>query len=122
MGAPEIRSDMSVTIFLSDPGEYDGGELTLEYPSGEVRRVKEAKGTLVCYPSGVLHYVTPVTRGTRHAAVTWLHSFIRTPQQRDLLASVVTLSERMREQEGLSENYMELVSIQNNLLRMWSEL
>jgi PKHD-type hydroxylase len=48
MGSPEIRTDLSVTIFLSDPADYDGGELTLEYSSGEVRKVKERKGTLVC--------------------------------------------------------------------------
>jgi PKHD-type hydroxylase len=121
MGSPEIRTDLSVTIFLSDPADYDGGELTLEYSSGEVRKVKERKGTLVCYPSGVLHYITPVTRGARYAAITWLQSFIRSPQQRDLLTSLVALSDRVKKQEGLSDNYTDLISIQNNLLRMWSE-
>ena len=121
MGSPEIRTDLSLTIFLSDPADYDGGELTLEYSSGEVRKVKERKGTLVCYPSGVLHYITPVTRGARYAAITWLQSFIRSPQQRDLLTSLVALSDRVKKQEGLSDNYTDLISIQNNLLRMWSE-
>lgn len=121
MGSPEIRTDLSVTIFLNDPADYEGGELTLEYSSGEIRMVKEKKGTLVCYPSGVLHYVTPVTCGTRYAAITWLQSFIRSPQQRDLLASLVALSDRLKKQEGISEDYTELISIQNNLLRMWSE-
>jgi PKHD-type hydroxylase len=121
MGSPEIRTDLSVTIFLNDPGDYEGGELTVEYATGEVRKVKEEKGTLVCYPSGVLHYVTPVTSGARYAAITWLQSFIRSPQQRDLLGSLVALSDRVKKQEGISENYTELISIQNNLLRMWSE-
>ena len=121
MGSPEIRTDLSLTVFLNDPADYDGGELTLEYSSGEVRKVKEKKGTLVCYPSGVLHSVTPVTRGVRYAAITWLQSFIRSPQQRDLLTSLVALSDRIKKQEGISENYTELISIQNNLLRMWSE-
>ena len=121
MGSPEIRTDFSITIFLNSPADYDGGELTLEYSTGEVRKVKERKGTLVCYPSGVLHYVTPVTRGARYAAITWLQSFIRTAQQRDLLASLVGLSNRLKAKEGLSDTYTELISIQNNLLRMWSE-
>jgi PKHD-type hydroxylase len=69
----------------------------------------------------VLHYVTPVTRGARYAAITWLQSFIRSPQQRDLLTSLVALSDRVKKQEGLSDNYTDLISIQNNLLRMWSE-
>jgi PKHD-type hydroxylase len=85
----------------------------------------------------VLHYVTPVTRGARYAAITWLQSFIRSPQQRDLLTSLVALSDRVKKQEGLSDNYAlsdrvkkqeglsdnytDLISIQNNLLRMWSE-
>lgn len=121
IGSPEIRTDLSLTIFLNDPSEYDGGELTLEQPSGEVRRIKEEKGTLVCYPSGVLHYVTPVTRGARIAAITWLQSYIRSPQQRELLASLVALSSRIKASEGMSQTYTELISIQNNLLRMWSE-
>jgi len=121
IGSPEIRTDLSVTIFLSDPADYDGGELTIEYVSGEVRKLKERKGTLVCYPSGVLHRVTPVTRGARYAAVTWLHSVIRSPQQRDVLASVAALSERIKARDGVSDDYTELVSVQNNLLRMWAE-
>ncbi len=121
VGSPEIRTDLSLTIFLNDPSEYDGGELTVEYPSGEVRRIKERKGTLVCYPSGVLHYVTPVTRGARIAAITWLQSYIRSPQQRELLASLVALSNRIKATEGMSQTYTELISVQNNLLRMWSE-
>lgn len=121
MGAPEIRTDLSVTLFLNDPADYDGGELTLEYSSGETRKLKEQKGTLVCYPSGVLHYVTPVTRGARYAAITWLQSFIRSPQQRDVLASLNALSNRIKAREGVSDTYTELISVQNNLLRMWSE-
>lgn len=121
MGTPEMRTDLSVTVFLSDPSEYEGGELTLEYSSGETRKIKEKKGTLVCYPSGVLHYVTPVTRGARLAAITWIQSFIRSPQQRDLLTSLVTLSNRIKAAEGITDTYTELVSIQSNLLRMWSE-
>lgn len=122
IGAPEIRTDLSVTVFLNDPDEYEGGELTLEYPSGETRKLKEKKGTLVCYPSGVLHYVTPVTQGTRYAAITWVHSFIRSPNQRDVLASLVALSTRLKATEGMSDTYTELISIENNLLRMWSEI
>ena len=119
IGRPEIRTDFSVTVFLSDPDEYDGGELTVEYPSGEVRRVKEQKGTMVCYPSGVLHYVTP--RGARVAAITWVQSCIRSPRQRDVLTNLVALYTKVKEKEGLSDTYTELLSIHQNLLRMWSE-
>lgn len=121
LGRPEIRTDFSVTVFLSDPEDYDGGELTMEYPDGTVRRLKEKKGTLVCYPSGVLHHVTPVTRGARVAAITWLQTAIRSPRQRDILASLVSLYTKVKEKEGLSDTYTELLSIHQNLLRMWAE-
>ncbi|MEE8635892.1 MAG: Fe2+-dependent dioxygenase [Acidiferrobacterales bacterium] len=121
MGKPEIRTDLAVTVFLNDPDEYVGGELTLEYPSGEVRQIKPKKGTLVCYPSDVLHHVTPVTDGARYAAITWIQSIIRAPHQRNLLASVIALSNRIKATDGVNETYAELVCIQNNLLKMWAE-
>ena len=120
IGRPEIRTDLSITVFLNDPAEHHGGELTLTYPSGEVHRIKEDKGTMVCYPFGVMHCVTPVTRGARLAAVTWFQSHARSAKRRDLLATLV-LYNKIREEEGLSEKYTELVGIHNNLLRMWSE-
>jgi len=121
MGRPEIRTDVSITVFLSDPADYDGGELTLEYPTGEVRRLKEPKGTLVCYQSQVLHYVAPVTRGARLAAVTWVQSYVRAEDRRSVLASTLALSQRIKAREGLSDTYAEIFSIHNNLFRMWSE-
>ncbi len=121
-GTPHLRSDISMTLFLSDPADYYGGELTLEYVSGETKRFKEERGTIVFYPSHVLHYVTPVTQGTRYAAVSWMQSHIRDGHKREVLAEVFGLSEKMKAKEGLSEDFISLQNIQNNLYRMWVEI
>ena len=111
-----------MTLFLSDPADYEGGELTLEYGLGETKKIKRERGTIVFYPSNVLHYVTPVTKGTRYAAVSWMQSHIRDAPKREVLAEVFGLSEKMRAKEGLSEDFISLQNIQNNLYRMWVEI
>ena len=78
------RSDLSITVFLAAPEDYDGGELALESGSGELR-VKLAARGLVCYPTGQLHRVLPVTRGARIAAFFWIQSLVRSDAQRRLL-------------------------------------
>lgn len=121
LGKPPLRTDLSITLFLSNSDEYDGGMLTLEYGSGEIRQIKEPKGTLVCYPSGVLHYVTPVTRGARIAAVTWLQSWLRDPGERELIASLASTMEKVKTKEGLSDTYMEITALYHSLMRKWSD-
>lgn len=122
MGKPEIRTDFAITLFLNNADEYEGGELTLRYSDGEVRKTKQNKGTLICYPCAILHKVTPVTSGTRYAAVAWIQSMIRSPENRNIIADLNTVLYQIRKKEGLSEDYTNLFNVKNNLLRMWSEI
>ncbi len=122
MGKPEIRTDFATTLFLNDPDEYEGGELTLKYPDGDIRKAKENKGTVIFYDCGTLHEVTPVTSGARYAAVTWIQSMIRSPEERNIIMNLSNLLYRIRKKEGLSEDYIELFSVKNNLLRVWSDI
>ena len=115
-----VRIDLSVTVFLSDPESYDGGELVLDTGHGEAR-VKHARGDAVLYPTTVLHRVDTVTRGIRVAAITWVQSHIREEWQRRILYDMhqahVLLSE-------LAQDAPEVVRFRNsftNLERHWWE-
>jgi PKHD-type hydroxylase len=116
---PEIRTDLSMTLFLSDPDDYVGGGLRLEYTSGAVMELKEPKGTVVVYPSGVMHEVLPVTEGERIAFVAWVESHIQDPQKRDLLAEITMLCEDMAKQENLSKLHTRMLNIKHNMFRQW---
>jgi PKHD-type hydroxylase len=115
-----IRSDISCTLFLSDPDEYTGGELVIEEPFGE-RRVKLPSGHLIVYPGNSLHRVTPVTSGVRFASFFWTQSMIRDEQQRrtlfDLDLAIQSLSVDHPEHASVDR----LTSVYHNLLRQWSE-
>ena len=115
-----MRSDVSFTLFLSDPAEYDGGELIIESASGE-EDIKPPAGAMVCYPSGSLHRVAPVTRGERHAAVGWVRSFLRSSEQRELLFDLETARRTLFAREGKSREFDLLAKCSANLLRLWSE-
>ena len=121
-GTPHLRADIAMTLFLSDPDDYEGGELVLEYISGEVKRNKGERGSIILYPSDVLHYVTPVTKGTRYAAVSWMQSHIKDAAARNILAEVFDLSEKVKAKEGISDDFISLQNIQNNLYRRWVNL
>jgi len=116
---PEIRTDLSMTLFLNDPDEYEGGGLRLEYTSGAVIELKEPKGTVVVYPSGVLHEVLPVTKGERVAFVAWVESHIQDPYKRDLLAEITMLCEDMSEVDNLSDLHIRMLNIKHNMFRQW---
>jgi PKHD-type hydroxylase len=116
---PEIRTDLSMTVFLSDPDEYVGGELRLEYTSGAVMELKEPKGTAVVYPSGVMHEVLPVTEGERVAFVAWVESHIQDPQKRDLLSEITMLCEDMSKIDNLSDLHIRMTNIKHNMFRQW---
>lgn len=113
-GAGRLRTDLSLTLFLSDPETYDGGELVVLGPEGE-RAVKLAAGSLILYPTGVLHRVAEVTSGERLAAVGWIESLIRRPDQRDLLFDLA----RLRRAVPIGESRLVLDRSIGNLLRMW---
>lgn len=116
---PEIRTDLSITIFLSDPESYEGGELVLEFASGAVMSLKEPKGTMVFYPSGVLHSVKPVTSGERLAFVAWVESHIQDPQKRDILVEMNNVCQDMEAIDYLSDIHTRMSNIKHNLYRQW---
>ena len=92
-----LRSDLSATLFLSDPDEYDGGELLIETPFG-AQSVKLPAGALVLYPSSSLHQVTPVTRGARTCAFFWIQSLVRDEGERTLLFDLDQNLQQLRAQ------------------------
>jgi PKHD-type hydroxylase len=117
----KVRTDQSVTLFLSDPGDYDGGELLIQHGSGE-EAVKLPAGSAVVYPSGALHRVAPVTRGERLAAITWVQSFIRDPAKREVLHDLDIVCTSLRVSDPDSENANLAHKTYFNLMRLWSEL
>ncbi len=115
------RTDLSITVFLNEPGDYDGGELLIRTGFGD-QKVKLPAGDAVMYPSGSLHQVAEVTRGERLVAVTWVQSLIREPGQREVLYELYQARERLlRDRPGSKEtNHVSTAYI--NLVRMWAEL
>ncbi len=114
------RSDISVTVFLSDPGDYEGGELVMNSPFGE-QQIKLPTGHAVVYPSSTLHQVAPVTRGERLAAVTWVQSHVRDPARREILYDVYRMREKLAKIDPEGEEADLAFRTHANLLRMWSE-
>lgn len=123
MGADGLRyrSDVAVTLFLSAPGEYDGGELVIRTAFGE-QAVKAPAGDAVLYPAGSLHRVNPVTRGERLVAITWVQSLVRDPARRELLYGLSSAREALlRNAPGAAET-AQVDAAYLNLIRMWSDL
>ncbi len=115
-----MRTDVSFTLFLSEPDSYDGGALVIETSAGE-EDVKLPAGSLVAYPSTALHRVAPVTQGARLAAVGWARSFIRDPAKRELLFDLDTARQNLFVREGKTAEFDLLSKTSANLLRMWVE-
>jgi PKHD-type hydroxylase len=115
----KIRTDVSATLFLSDPDEYDGGELLIEDTYG-VHSVKLPAGHLVLYPSTSLHRVNPVTRGARIASFFWVQSLVRDDAQRTMLFELDTAIQRLHQTNGDAQAILHLTGCYHNLLRMWS--
>lgn len=116
-----LRTDLSCTLFLCDPEEYDGGELEVMDTYG-AHEVKLPAGDLVLYPSSSLHRVTPVTRGARVCSFFWLQSMVRDDAQRGLLFSLDQSIQRLRALHGDSDEVVALTGNYHNLLRMWAEV
>jgi PKHD-type hydroxylase len=119
-GRPPVRADLSVTVFLSDASEYEGGELVIHTRTGE-QAVKLPAGHTVVYPSDTLHRVSTVTAGERLVAVTWVQSHVRDPQMREILADLDAASARLARQGGDPEALQLLAKSRDNLLRRVAE-
>lgn len=121
-GAERLRSDLSATLFLSDPGSYEGGELTVEDTYG-AHAVKLAAGDLILYPASSLHHVTPVTSGERVASFFWIQSMIRSDAQRRVLFDMDVAVQRLVSELGNGHaSVVALTGTYHNLLRMWAEV
>lgn len=116
-----IRTDVSATLFLSAPDEYDGGELLVEDTYG-VHSVKLPPGQMVLYPATSLHRVTPVTRGARLASFFWIQSMIRGDGDRTLLYDLDTAIQRVAKEVPGNPAGVQLTGIYYNLLRRWAEM
>jgi len=116
-----VRSDLSATLFLTDPADYDGGELVIETAFG-AQEVKLAAGDMVLYPSSSLHRVMPVTRGARTCAILWLQSMVRDAAQRALLFDLdQSIQSITRARDPADPDLLRLTGVYHNLLRMWAE-
>lgn len=120
MRNPMMRSDVSMTLFLSDPETYEGGELVIESSQGE-EGFKLAAGAAIVYPSSTLHRVETVTQGVRLAAVTWVQSLIRDPQQREILFDLETARQAVFEASGKTPVFDLISKSHANLMRQWME-
>ncbi len=115
-----VRTDLSCTLFLSEPHEYEGGELMIEDTFG-TQRVKLPAGDLILYPSSSVHRVEPVTRGRRIASFFWIESMVRSDEQRRLLFDMDKSIMALRERHGETEEVVRLTGCYHNLLRLWAE-
>jgi PKHD-type hydroxylase len=114
-----VRTDLSATLFLSEPSEYDGGELIIEDTFGS-QSVKLAAGDLILYPASSVHRVEPVTRGCRLASFFWIESMVRDDAQRRLLFDLDMAILTLRG-AGETPPVVKLTGCYHNLLRMWAE-
>ena len=115
-----VRTDVSFTLFLSEPASYDGGELVIDTPSGE-EAFKLKAGSIVTYPASTLHRVAPVTRGERLVAAGWIRSHVRDAGKRELLFDLETARRRLFDREGKTAEADLLAKCAANLMRMWAE-
>ena len=120
-GSQPVRTDLSATLFLSDPHEYDGGELVIEDTYG-VQQVKLPAGHMVLYPGTSLHRVNPVTRGARLASFFWIQSMLREDSQRRLMFEMDVSIRRLTRDVPEHPSLVQLTGIYHNLLRRWADV
>lgn len=116
-----VRTDLSATLFLSDPDEYEGGELVVEDSYG-VQRVKLAAGSMILYPASSLHHVTPVTTGVRVASFFWIQSMVRDDGERTLLFDLDSSIQRLAAESPDHPSVIQLTGVYHNLLRRWADV
>jgi PKHD-type hydroxylase len=119
MGENAMRTDLAMTIFLSDPNTYEGGELMIQGSQG-ITAYKPNKGDAVVYPCNYLHCVSPITKGERLAAVTWIQSQVASPEKRDILFNLNQVHGVMYQKDPNSAEGNLLLQTHSNLLRMWA--
>ncbi|SCA58307.1 PKHD-type hydroxylase cce_3668 [Candidatus Terasakiella magnetica] len=115
------RTDISMTVFLSPPNSYEGGDLVIEEPAAE-RRFRMAAGSAIVYPSTTLHRVEPVTKGERIVACTWVQSRIRSAEQREILFDMDTARRSLFQKDGKSREFDLMTKAHANLMRRWSDV
>ncbi|HYJ38261.1 MAG TPA: Fe2+-dependent dioxygenase [Chitinophagaceae bacterium] len=121
MGDPPMRTDLAMTIFLSDPESYTGGELVLQTNAGAVS-FKPPKGDAVLYPCQYLHCVNEIKSGERLAAVTWVQSRIKSPEQRQILFHLSQVHALLNQRDMHAPETNLLLQSYSNLVRMWAEM
>ena len=121
MGEPPMRTDLAMTIFLSDPESYEGGELIIQSESGTAA-FKPAKGDAVLYPCQYLHCVNEVKSGARLAAITWIQSNVKNPEQRQILFQLNQVHGSLHAQAPNAPETTLLLQTHSNLFRMWADL
>jgi len=114
------RTDLAMTLFLSDPKDYQGGELRFHSPWG-AQEVKLPAGSAVIYPASTLHRVLPVTSGERIAAVTWMESYLRDPAQREMMAEIDRIRRYLHDKDPDSDVSNLAFKVFANLMRMWAQ-
>jgi PKHD-type hydroxylase len=119
--AGPFRTDISMTLFLSAPGSYQGGELEIDTDLGE-QQIKLAAGDALLYPSTSLHRVKPVLSGTRLAAVTWFQSLVGDPARRQILYEIQSVRDWLLQNRPNSAEDNTLAKVHGNLLRRWADL
>jgi len=115
-----VRTDLSATLFLTDPADYDGGELVIEDTFGS-HKVKLPAGDLVVYSATSRHHVTPVTRGSRWSSFFWIQSMVRDEAARAMLFELDNAIQGLRQRIGDSEEVVSLTGLYHNLVRRWAE-
>jgi PKHD-type hydroxylase len=116
-----IRTDLSATVFLADPGEYEGGELVVEDTYG-VHRVKLPAGDMVLYPASSLHSVNSVTNGARVASFFWIQSMIRDDGRRTILFDLDVAIQQLSRDVPAHPSVVQLTGVYHNLIRQWAEM
>jgi PKHD-type hydroxylase len=120
-GGHPVRTDLSATLFLAEPQEYDGGELVIEDTYG-AHGVKLAAGDMVLYPASSLHRVQPVTRGARLASFFWIQSMVRDDAERSLLFDLDSAIRRLNSDVPNHPSVVQLTGVYHNLLRRWAQV
>lgn len=115
------RTDVSTTIFINEPDDYEGGEIVIQSQNGE-QKIKLTAGSAITYPSGSLHRVAEITKGTRLVAVTWAQSMVRDAEKRELLFNLYKSREALQKKYPDDEEVVKVDHTYINLMRMWTEI